>query len=139
MKSISYLFVGLLLFVFSYSLFSKLLNFNQFSLDLLASPLINYRFVNGMKYLVPGIELLIIAMIISRYKEAGYYLAFFSLIVFTTYYILFYKVAQSNCGCGKMFDNLGFYPHLSLNIFLLIGSVYLIYYPIQVYPLKNSK
>jgi predicted membrane protein len=92
-----------------------------------------------MKYLVPGIELLIIAMIISRYKEAGYYLAFFSLIVFTAYYILFYKVAQSNCGCGKMFDNLGFYPHLSLNIFLLIGSVYLIYHPIQVYPLKNSK
>ncbi len=132
MKSISYLLVILLLFVFSYSFFSKILNFSQFSLDILASPLIHHSLVNVVKFLVPGVEFLIVVLIISNFRIVGYCLGFFSLIVFTTYYILFYTVAQSSCGCGKMFEALGFYPHLSLNIILLMGCIYLVYYPVQL-------
>ena len=123
----------LLLFVFSYSLFSKIFNFNQFTADILTSPLIPGDFTYSIRYGVPGIELLIIILIISRQRIIGYYLAFFSLVVFTTYYILFYRVAQSNCGCGKLFDSLGFYPHLAVNILLLIACVYLIYNPAGVW------
>ena len=123
--------VVVLLLVFSYSFFAKVLNFNQFSVDILASPLIAAHFVNPVRFLVPGIELLIILLILSPYRIWGYYLAFYVMIVFTTYFILFYQVAQSSCGCGKLFEDLGYYPHLGVNIVLIITCVYLIYDPVK--------
>lgn len=118
-----------LILTFSYSLSDKLINFQQFSVNIYMSPLISDDYFNLVRFGVIVLEASLLALlIIFPSKFISHCLSFFVTTLFTIYYLVFYLLTDSNsCGCGKLFESLGFFSHLIfVNIPLIIISIYFV-------------
>jgi uncharacterized membrane protein YphA (DoxX/SURF4 family) len=124
---ISYLFI--LLFV--YSAVSKVLDFQNFQVQLAQSPLLT-AFTTFISYAVLIVEFTIALLLsIPKTRTIALYLAFGLMFQFTLYiYIILNYSSFVPCSCGGILENMNWTEHLFFNIafaMLAIAALYLSY------------
>ncbi|SHG81530.1 Methylamine utilisation protein MauE [Flavobacterium micromati] len=122
---ISYLFI--LLFV--YSAVSKVLDFQNFQVQLAQSPLLT-AFATFISYAVLIVEFSIAVLLsIPKTRTIALYLAFGLMFQFTLYiYIILNYSSFVPCSCGGILENMNWTEHLFFNIafaMLAIAALYL--------------
>lgn len=126
---VSYLYI----FLFVYAAVSKLLDFENFQIQIGQSPLLS-AFAGPLSVLVPGLELLIVLLLcISKFRFWGLLACFQLMVLFTMYiYFVLHYSANIPCSCGGILEALGWGEHLVFNvIFLLLALVSLFLYTSQ--------
>ncbi|MFN3773474.1 DoxX family protein [Cloacibacterium normanense] len=113
--------------LFTYAAISKLLEFENFQVQLAQSPLISAH-AGFISYAIIIIEL-ITAVLLSLLKTRrfGMYISLFLMISFTTYIYLILNYSDFiPCSCGGILEQLGWTEHLIFNlssVFLLILAI----------------
>lgn len=109
--------------LFVYAAVSKLLDFENFRVQLGQSPLLNI-FASWLAWLVPLIELVIaIALCFYSIRFWALYAGFILMTMFTAYiYIILNYSSYVPCSCGGILEKLGWTEHLVFNLgFLLLA------------------
>ena len=108
-----YLYV--LLFV--YAALSKLLDFENFRVQLAESPLLS-AYAGLVAPAVIGLELLIVLLLCFKTSRlTGLYASFFLMVAFTVYIYLILNYSDFvPCSCGGILEQLGWREHLVFNI-----------------------
>jgi len=119
----------LLIFLFTYTGISKLIDHDNFYTSILLSPFIHNHAVI-IAWLIPVVELLIVALLLSnKYRQTGLVSSLILMIVFTVYIaymILFIKYLP--CSCGGVIKELSWSNHILFNsFFILLISVSLLF------------
>ncbi|NDP27741.1 MAG: hypothetical protein GZ087_09995 [Flavobacterium sp.] len=120
LNSICYLYV--LLFV--YAAVSKVLDFDNFQVQLGQSPLLS-AFAGLTSWGIPAIELFIsIFLVIPCFRSVALYAAYSLMVLFTAYiFIVLNYSSFVPCSCGGILEKLGWSEHLVFNIFFIIIAV----------------
>ncbi|PZR19105.1 MAG: hypothetical protein DI539_15140 [Flavobacterium psychrophilum] len=115
----------LYILLFVYAAVSKLLEFDDFSIQLGQSPLIG-AYASILRWLVPISEILIaIGLLIPKFRIWALYCCFLLMCFFTAYiYIILNFSSYIPCSCGGILEKLGWRQHLIFNaFFILLGAV----------------
>lgn len=114
----------LLIIIFLYTTYHKLIDLKTFEESLLRSKLLS-DFSVFLKYLIPILEIIIIIFLfIDKYIMLGLYSSLLLLSTFTIYLIslnnfsIFY-----GCSCGGVFNQMSFFEHIIANAFLILLNV----------------
>lgn len=111
-----------LLFVllFVYAAVSKLLDFENFQVQLGQSPLIS-AFASWIVWLLPLLELLIaVLLMIPKVRTIALFGAFNLMVMFTAYiYIVLNHSSFVPCSCGGILEKMSWRVHLVFNIFFV--------------------
>jgi hypothetical protein len=112
----------LLVFLFTYTGMSKLIDHATFEITLLQSPIIKDQGII-ISWLIPGIELIIVALLLlDKYRQEGLLLSLLLMLIFTGY--IFYMILfipNLPCSCGGILKQLSWANHLLLNGFILFS------------------
>lgn len=135
---ICYLYV--LLFV--YAAVSKLLDFENFKVQLGQSPLLS-AYAGWVSWGVIITELVIsLLLVLNKTRLLGLYLSFTLMVMFTTYiYIILNYSSFIPCSCGGVLEEMSWTQHMIFNfIFILLGgiSIYLKSCESSIYQTKNT-
>jgi hypothetical protein len=111
----------LLLLVFAYTVYHKLVDMSKFESTLLKSTLIDVYQVKYLLYLIPAIELTAIFFLLRKDYLIGLYISLFVMLLFTIYLVAlnnfsFYK----GCSCGGIFNEMSYAQHILVNIILVV-------------------
>lgn len=114
----------LLIFLFTYTGVSKIIDHATFEVTLLQSPLAkDYRTI--ISWGVPGIELFIVVLLLlEKSRRFGLLLSLFLMLIFTcyiSYMILF--IPSLPCSCGGILKELSWNSHLMLNSFIIVSII----------------
>ena len=123
----SYLFVLL----FLYAAVSKLVDFQNFRVQLGQSPLLTAN-AGFFAIMVPILEILISGMLLHpRWRLAGMYAAFSLMVMFTAYIIAILRFSDYvPCSCGGILQKMHWNTHLIFNIFfVLLAATAIIIHP----------
>lgn len=116
---------GLFILLFVYAAVSKLLDHENFSLQLAQSLLLS-AFATVIAWLVPLTEIAIaILLVIPRFRIFALYASFLLMVMFTGYiYIILNFTDFIPCSCGGVLEDLGWTEHLIFNIvFALLAAL----------------
>jgi hypothetical protein len=111
--------------LFVYATVSKVLDFENFRLQLGQSPLLS-AFAFWISWTVPLGELLISALLIFRYTRLwGLVLAFNLMVMFTVYiFIILHYSSYVPCSCGGILEKMSWNTHMLFNVvFVLLGII----------------
>lgn len=112
-----------LLFVllFVYAAVSKLLDFENFKVQLGQSPLLS-AFASWISWLIPLVELLIAtALVLPKWKHLGLFAALSLMTMFTAYiYIVLHYSSFVPCSCGGILEKMSWNVHLLFNIIFVV-------------------
>jgi putative oxidoreductase len=116
---------ALLIMLFVYTAYTKLLNFGQFKLQMSkqAFPLVMAKL---LVWILPIMELLTaLLLFLERTRLIGFYISFILLTLFTGYIllILLHTFNQVPCPCGGVLQNMGWPIHLVFNLFFLLFNI----------------
>ena len=118
---ISFLFVLL----FLYAAFSKLVDYETFTIQINQSPLLTG--LGGIvPWLVIGIEIIVSGLLLlSKTRILGFYLSYCLMMSFTVYIIVILNFSPyTPCSCGGVLQQLGWAQHLIFNAsFLLLALI----------------
>lgn len=118
-------FLYILLFV--YAAVSKILDFENFSIQLGQSPLLS-AFAGFIAGSIPIIEIVISLLLASRLRLIGLYASFALMGMFTVYiYIILNYSTFVPCSCGGILEKLGWTEHLVVNIVFILLAVLAIF------------
>lgn len=111
----------LLIFLFSYTGISKLLDFNTFKTQLSQSP-ITTNYATLITFLLPGIEILLsIMLIVSRTRLTALYGSLFLMSSFSFYiYMMLNYSFYIPCSCGGIISKMSWPEHLLFNIVFVV-------------------
>ena len=115
----------LYILLFVYAAVSKLLDFENFQVQLGQSPLLS-AFAGWLSWGVPLVELLIaLLLLIQRLRFIGLLAAFSLMVMFTTYIIIILNFSSFvPCSCGGILEKMGWTEHLMFNIvFVVLAAV----------------
>ena len=118
---VSYLYV----LVFVYAAVSKLLDYENFQVQLGQSPLLS-AFAGYVAWLVPAVELLIsILLVIPRCRKMGLLASYILMVMFTVYiYIILNYSSFIPCSCGGVLEKMSWNEHLIFNVvFVLLAGL----------------
>jgi len=116
------------IFLYIYSLGLKILNFEQFKINLVTSPIIPNNFIIPLIYLIPALEAITLFFLIFYNRIIiTHYLNIFTLNIFSSYLILYYFFSNSDCGCSKLFPFLSYNVHIIVNIIFIGLSIFLLF------------
>lgn len=120
---VCYLYV--LLFV--YAAISKLLDFENFHVQLSQSPLLSV-FSSWVAVAVPIAELLTVTLlVVPKFRLLGLYLALILMGMFTVYiYIILHFSSFIPCSCGGVLEKMSWNVHLLFNLTFIILAVWAI-------------
>lgn len=118
------IFRFLLVVLFVYTAFHKLIDLHLFRQTLMKSTLIEENQINFLLYFVPAIEILTILLLISNKYIHGLYMSLLLMTTFTIYLVVlnnfsFYK----GCSCGGIFNEMSYLEHIIINISFIIMSL----------------
>ncbi|XHR95543.1 MauE/DoxX family redox-associated membrane protein [Mucilaginibacter sp. UC70_90] len=119
----------LLIFLFVYTASSKLLDFDQFRVQMLRQAVPHWM-AQVLIYGLPGTEFLISALlIVPKTRLWGFYVAFTLMALFTGYagLVLAGYFDHVPCSCGGVLKNMGWTTHFVFNLFFLLLTVMSIY------------
>lgn len=133
---VSYLYV--LLFV--YTAVSKLLDYENFQVQLGQSPLLS-AYASIISWLVPAIELFIVFLILlPTTRLYGLFGSFILMVMFTVYiYLILTYSSFVPCSCGGVLEKMTWNQHLLFNIAFIIQVVLAILLHPDVTQLKLSR
>lgn len=108
-------------FLFTYAAVSKIIDFENFRIQLGQSPLLS-SFVALIAWTVPVLELLIsIFLFFNRYRVKALLCAYALMVMFTSYiYIILNYSSYIPCSCGGILEKLGWFEHLLFNLLFII-------------------
>lgn len=111
----------LYILLFVYAAVSKLLDFENFQVQLGQSPLLS-AFASWISWLVPTIELLIAALLlIYKFRTIGLYAAFTLMFMFTVYiFIILNYSSFVPCSCGGILEKMSWNVHMVFNIIFVL-------------------
>lgn len=120
----------ILLFVYAAS--SKLLDFENFQIQLGQSPLVS-AFSLYLSWFIPVLELLIsVFLIIPSTRRAGLTASYFLMVMFTAYiFVILNYSSFVPCSCGGILEKMNWTQHLVFNfvfLFLALLALYLEFY-----------
>ena len=111
----------LLIFLFTYTGVSKLIDHEVFEAAILRSPIIKLQ-ATIISWLIPVIELLIVVMLLlPQYRKAGLLFSLLLLTVFNAYigYMILF-IPDLPCSCGGVLKELSWSNHLLFNSFFIL-------------------
>jgi uncharacterized membrane protein YphA (DoxX/SURF4 family) len=120
-KFISLLFALL----FLYTGISKIVDYAAFKEQIAASPLLA-SFSGPVAWLLPRAELIVVLLlIIPRWRMRGLYASFVLLLLFTGYIVMTFNFSEyTDCGCGGFLDRLSPWAHITLNlVFVALAGI----------------
>jgi len=115
----------LYILLFVYAAVTKLLDFENFQVQLGQSPLLSV-FAGWVSWLVPIVELIIaLLLIVQKSKAAGLLMALSLMTMFTAYiYIILNYSSFVPCSCGGILEKMSWRVHLIFNIiFVILGAI----------------
>ncbi|TGD58973.1 MauE/DoxX family redox-associated membrane protein [Flavobacterium humi] len=114
----------LYILLFVYAATSKLLEFQNFRIQLGQSPLLS-AFANWVSYIVPISELsIVIVLLLPKRRILGLFAAYTLMVMFTSYiYIILHYSSFVPCSCGGILEKMTWEEHLAFNIFFVILAV----------------
>jgi hypothetical protein len=110
--------------LFLYTAVSKLTDFDTFKEQLADSPIVGHS-SSLVSILVPGTEFLIVLLLlIPRWRLKGFYLALALMVAFTVYIIVLMSISDKlPCSCGGIIASLSWPQHIVFNsAFILLAS-----------------
>lgn len=131
----------LYILLFVYATVSKLLDFENFEVQLGKSPLLS-AFASWVSWLVPAIELAIVMLlIIPKFRSAGLLAAFSLMTMFTAYiFIVLHYSSFVPCSCGGILEKMSWNTHLVFNIiFILLAGLAIVIKNKSDNPYKSLK
>lgn len=107
----------LFIILFTYAAITKLLDFNNFQIQLGQSPLTNL-FAKPLSLVIPLIELIIaLALCFRAFRFWALFAGYSLMLMFTTYiFIILNYSSYIPCSCGGILEKLGWTEHLAFNI-----------------------
>ena len=107
----------LYILLFVYAAVSKILDFENFQVQLGQSPLLS-AYAGSVSWGVPLVELLIaLLLLIPRFRFIGLLAAFSLMVMFTAYIIIILNFSSFvPCSCGGILEKMGWTEHLIFNI-----------------------
>lgn len=117
--------------LFTYAATSKLLDFENFRIQLGQSPILS-TFAGWILFAVPAVEILIaILLLIQNFRLLGLFAAYTLMVMFTAYiYIILNYSAFVPCSCGGVIQKLSWGQHIIFNIcFILLAGIAVILLP----------
>lgn len=119
--------VYLFVILFIYSAISKLIDFENFQVQIAQSPLLT-AFATPIAYGVVLGEILVALMLcFEKSKVLGLYLFLGFMSAFTLYiYLILNYSPFVPCSCGGVLENLGWRDHLWFNLFFCIAAILVI-------------
>lgn len=111
----------LYILLFVYAAVSKLLDFENFQVQLGQSPLLSV-FASWVSWLVPAAELIIaLLLVIPKFRRAGLFAAFGLMTMFTAYiFIILHFSSFVPCSCGGILEKMNWNVHLIFNVIFVI-------------------
>ncbi|MCB0476071.1 MAG: hypothetical protein KDC69_10360 [Flavobacteriaceae bacterium] len=127
MKWLKELLTILCAFLFIYAATSKLLDFENFRAQIGQSPVLS-AYADILALVVPIVELIIAAMLITKKLRLVGLLAFYILMVaFTAYIIVIMNFSDFiPCSCGGILEKMGWGEHLVFNIIFCLIAFFLV-------------
>jgi hypothetical protein len=118
----------ILIFLFSYTTYHKLIDLELFRKTLMKSTLIEEYQIDFLLYFVPIIEIITILLLISEKYILGFYMSLLLMLTFTIYLVVlnnfsFYK----GCSCGGIFNEMSYFEHIAVNMTFIIFSLICIF------------
>jgi uncharacterized membrane protein YphA (DoxX/SURF4 family) len=126
--------------LFTYAATSKLLDFENFRIQLGQSPLLS-SFAGWILFAVPALEILIaILLLIQNFRLFGLFAAYMLMVLFTAYiYIILNYSAFVPCSCGGVIQKLSWSQHIIFNgCFILLAGIAVVLFPDNS-PLNNHQ
>lgn len=110
--------------LFVYAAVSKLLDFENFQVQLGQSPLLS-AFANWISWLVPIIELIItLLFLFPKWRVIALFAACSLMMMFTTYiYIILHYSSFVPCSCGGILEKMGWTEHMIFNILFVVLAI----------------
>ncbi|SHG26811.1 Uncharacterized membrane protein YphA, DoxX/SURF4 family [Flavobacterium segetis] len=107
----------LYILLFVYAAVSKLMDFENFQVQLGQSPLLS-AFAGWLSWVVPIVELIIVLLLVfPKFRLAALLAAFSLMIMFTTYIVIILNFSSFvPCSCGGILEKMGWTEHLFFNI-----------------------
>lgn len=123
--------IFLYILVFVYTALSKLLDHQEFSLQLAQSPMLT-DFSRQLAWAVPAMELGVAAFLMfSKTRLAGLFASFSLMTMFTAYIVLASRFSDHvPCSCGGVIQTMNWSQHLVFNgAFLCFAVAAIVLYP----------
>lgn len=114
----------LYILLFVYAAVSKILDFENFRVQLAQSPLLS-AYAEIIAPLVLAVELLTVLLLsFTRTRKSGLYACLFLMSAFTVYiYIILNYSDFIPCSCGGILEKMGWTTHLVFNVFFILLSL----------------
>ncbi|MEL1254086.1 MauE/DoxX family redox-associated membrane protein [Flavobacterium sp. DGU38] len=115
----------LYILLFVYAAVSKLLDFENFQVQLGQSPLLS-AYALWVSWMVPIIEIIIVLLlIIPKFRSLGFLAAFNLMAMFTVYiFIVLHYGSFVPCSCGGILEKMSWNVHIVFNIvFVLLAAL----------------
>lgn len=127
----------LYVFLFIYAAISKLLDFENFKIQIGQSPLLS-AFADWFAILVPADEILVcVLLLIPKFRLVGLYLAYGLMVMFTIYiFIILHYTSFIPCSCGGVLEKLNWKEHLIFNIVFILLAVIAIFISFSISQIK---
>jgi hypothetical protein len=125
---------GLLILLFAYTAFSKVIEFAKFRNVLKEAPLIG-NYAMFLAALILAAELVIVLLLIlPQTKKTGLTAATGLLTVFTVYLVfMVFTDPHLPCSCGGVIQQLNWKQHIVFNVFFIILGIIGIYFQRSVF------
>lgn len=110
---------GLLILLFTYTAVSKLINFENFQLQIKEVALIK-PYATFISIAVPTVEIAIVILLL-RFRQWGLYSSFALMLIFTIYVVyVIYFAPKTPCACGGIIRQMNWKQHLTFNTIFTI-------------------
>ncbi|MCL1669897.1 hypothetical protein M2T82_17695 [Elizabethkingia ursingii] len=110
--------------LFCYAAISKVLDFENFQVQISASPLLN-GFSQFLPYTIIIVEVIIAGLLCYRKtRTAGLIGSFILMLIFTGYIALLLSTSKNlPCSCGGILEKMSWHQHLDFNIGCVILTI----------------
>lgn len=118
-------YYALIVFI-AYTASNKFFNIEAFQLNIAKTGMFSNETIYYLSYAVVAVEITVLGMLIF-FKNIGLNALFVMIFIFTIYIsYLFLQGKYEVCGCGGVLNGLSFYNHLSINILLILGTLFVL-------------
>jgi len=114
----------LLVLLFLYAAFSKLLDYEKFKVQLGQSPLLT-AFAGWVAWAIPSLEIAIsVMLVIPKLRLVALYASFGLMVAFTAYIIAITRFSDYiPCSCGGVLQHMSWNIHLLFNIIFVLMAL----------------
>lgn len=112
---------SLFILLFVYAALSKLLDYDEFRVQVSKSPLLT-AFTGWVIWLVPALEMVVALLLaIPRWRLPALYASFTLMVTFTAYIVAILRFSDFiPCSCGGILQNMSWNQHLVFNVVFIV-------------------